>query len=85
MAPPTENEDIRNILKGLRQDVELEKSKEEMRKKYDQYKKMFYNEKHEKECRTKELAILKEELPTIELKELKAKYENLKLSQAKEY
>ena len=56
-----------------------------MRKKYDQYKKMFYNEKHEKECRTKELQILKEEMPTVEVKELKAKYENLKLSQAKEY
>ena len=51
-----------------------------MRKKYDQYKKMFMNEKHEKECRAKELQILKEEMPTVEVKELKAKYENLKLS-----
>lgn len=51
-----------------------------MRKKYDQYKKMFYNEKHEKECRVKELQILKEDMPTVEVKELKAKYENLKLA-----
>lgn len=55
LTPPSENGEIRQILQGLRQDVELEKQKEEMRKKYDQYKKMFYNEKHEKECRAKEL------------------------------
>ena len=46
---------------------------------------MFYNEKHEKECKIKELQIIKDEQPNIEVKELKAKYENLKQSQLKEY
>lgn len=46
---------------------------------------MFYNEKHEKESKIKELQILKEDTPEIEIKELKAKYDNLKLSQQKEY
>jgi hypothetical protein len=65
--------------------VELEKQKEEMRKKYDQYKKMFYNEKHEKESKIKELQVLKDDTPVIEIKELKAKYDILKQSQLKEY
>ena len=46
---------------------------------------MFYNEKHEKECKIKELLIIKEETPVVDMKELKAKYDNLKLSQQKEY
>ena len=46
---------------------------------------MFYNEKQEKESKIKELQILKEEAPPIEIKELKAKYESLKLAQQKEY
>ena len=56
-----------------------------MRKKYDYYKKMFYNEKLEKENRIKELQMYKEAEVICEVKELKAKYENLKQSQLKEY
>jgi DNA-binding protein H-NS len=51
-----------------------------MRKKYDYYKKMFYNEKLEKENRIKELQMYKEAEVICEVKELKAKYENLKQS-----
>ena len=65
--------------------MELEKQQDEMRKKYDQYKKMFYNEKHEKERKIKELQVLKDDTPVIEIKELKAKYDILKQSQLKEY
>ena len=46
---------------------------------------MFLDQKHEKDCKIKELLILKEENPPGELKEMKIKIENLKASQAKEY
>jgi hypothetical protein len=39
---------------------------------------MFYNEKHEKESRIKDLQVYKEAETVSEVKELKAKYENLK-------
>ena len=69
----------------MKQDIELERQKEEFRKKYENYKKMFLDQKHEKDCKIKELLILKEENPPGELKEMKIKIENLKASQAKEY
>ena len=79
-VPQSNNGDLKEILKGLRQEVELEKQKEELRKKYDYYKKMFYNEKHEKESRIKELQVFKDTETVSEVKELKAKYEILKQS-----
>jgi len=40
---------------------------------------MFLNEKHEKDCKKKELEILKEkEDTTSDIKELRIKYDNLK-------
>ena len=85
MAQSGQASDLKSILTSLKKEVELEKQNEELRKKYDYYKKMSYNEKHEKESKIKELQIFKDEFPPIELKELKAKYENLKSSQQKEY
>ena len=74
------------ILKSLKIQTEVEKQKEEFRKKYENYKKMFMNEKTEKEAKMKELQILREKEGPIEnIVDLRAKYENLKELHNKEY
>lgn len=58
-----------------------------MRKKYENYKKLFINEKQEKELKAKELQVIKDKLegPVPEVKEIRVKYENLKIVHTKEY
>jgi len=43
------------VLSSLKNQPGLENEKEELRKKYENYKKLFINEKQEKECKIKEL------------------------------
>ena len=82
----TQISQLMEILKSLKVQSEAEKQKEEFRKKYENYKKMFVNEKCEKEALAKEISIIKEkEGPIEETKELRAKYENLKELHQKEY
>lgn len=50
------------------------------RKKYENYKKLSLQEKTELDMKTKELQLLKDKMePTSEFRELKVKYENLKI------
>ena len=68
------------ILKDLKSLSDAEVQKEEYRKKYENYKKLCLQEKLEKDQKTMELKILKESDPqSTEIKELRVKYENLKL------
>lgn len=70
----------------MKKDFDAEKQKEEIKKKYEYYKKMFITEKTEKEAKIKELAVLKDnEGPMPEVKETRAKYEALKLTHQREY
>jgi len=65
----------------MKKDFDAEKQKEEIKKKYEYYKKMFISEKTEKESKIKEIAVLKDtEGPITEVKEVRAKYEALKLT-----
>ena len=59
--------------------------RDEFRKKYEYYKKMFVNEKAEKDNKMKEIEILKGDNPPGEMKELKVKYEQTKANLNKEY
>ena len=76
-----------DVLNTLRKQSILENEKEELRKKYENYKKLFINEKQERELKAKELQILKEKLegPIPEVKELRVKYENYRIQHTKEY
>ena len=58
-----------------------------MRKKYENYKKLFITEKTEKDIKIKEISLLKEQSngPVAEVKELIAKCENLKIRHQTEY
>ena len=51
----TQYQKLLKILNVLKSDGETEKQKEEYRKKYENYKKMFLNEKTEKESKVKEI------------------------------
>ena len=80
------SEIVLNILKELKSDFESDKQKDEIRKKYEYYKKQAINEKAEKDAKVKELAIIKEkEGATTELTEIQSKYEALKIQHQKEY
>lgn len=47
---------------------------------------MFLNEKHEKDLKIKELEVLKSKEESVsEVKDLKIKYENIKMTHQKEY
>lgn len=73
-------------MKDLKSQSDSETQREEFRKKYEQYKKLFMNEKLEKECKIKELTLLKEkEGPIEDATQIKIKYENLKQANQKEY
>lgn len=81
-----DNSALKDLLTSIRQDGSHVAQKEEFRKKYENYKKIFLNEKHEKDCKIKELETLKEkEDTTSDIKELRVKYDNVKASQVKEY
>lgn len=68
--------DLKELLTSLRQDGSHAAQSEEFRKKYENYKKLFMCEKHEKECKIKELATLKDETkPVSEIKDLRVKYD----------
>lgn len=76
-----QNSELVKILKDLLSQSEISDQKEEFRKKYENYKKLFMNEKLDKECKAKELEILKEQMKdegVPEIKELRVKYDNLK-------
>jgi hypothetical protein len=83
------NAELLSILKELKAGSSVETEKEELRKKYENYKKLFLGEKLEKDSKINELKILKEETAAQgavpEIKELRIKYENLKLAHQKEY
>jgi len=78
---------LSEILLDLKSQSAKATEKDEYRKKYEDYKKLFIIEKSEKDCKVKELAILKEETSGAmpEVKELRVKYENLKIINGKEY
>ena len=84
-----QSEVVLKILKELQTDFDSEKQKEELRKKYEQYKKMFFNEKTEKDAKIKEISILKTKDTTpasdSENKEIRVKLEALKINFQKEY
>ena len=81
-----DNNDLKELLTALRSDSDHCQQEEEYRKKYENYKKIFLNEKLEKDQKIKEIEILKstEDLSS-EAKDLKIKYENMKALQQKEY
>ena len=81
-----DNSSLKDLLTSIRQDTSNAAQKEEFRKKYEQYKKYFFDQKYEKECKIKELETLKEaEGSASEMKELRVKYEQCKINQNKEY
>jgi hypothetical protein len=51
---------VLNIVKELKADFESQKANEDIRRKYEYYKKHFLNEKAEKDIKIKELDIYKE-------------------------
>lgn len=55
VAEPEHMQQLVAILKDLRSSSDCVALKEEFRKKYENYKKMFMNEKVEKDCKIKEL------------------------------
>ena len=79
-----QSEVVLKILKELQTDFDSEKQKEELRKKYEQYKKMFLNEKTEKDAKIKELQIFKTKDTTpptdSENKEIRVKLEASKIN-----
>ena len=67
------------MIKSLKKDFDQEKQKDEIKKKYEYYKKLFMDEKTQKESKIKELTVLREnDGPITEVKEIRAKYESLK-------
>ena len=79
-----QSEVVLKILKELQTDFDSEKQKEELRKKYEQYKKMFLNEKTEKDAKIKELQIFKTKDTTpptdAENKDIRVKLEASKIN-----
>lgn len=81
---PSENKQLLELLKQLKEDSSVHDQKEELRQKYENYKKMFLNAKAEKDQKVKEIQVLREEQPPTDLKELRSKYEGLKIMLQKE-
>ena len=86
---PTSSDDNKQLLetlKLLKEETSMSQQKEELRQKYEQYKKWFNSAKAEKDQKSSELKILREEAkePIPDIKELRVKYENLKILHQKE-
>lgn len=72
---------LMKILGTLKAEAELEKEKEELRKKYENYKKLFVNEQVEKNSKAKELELLKKDpqFKTTEVQQLHSKLEAFRM------
>ena len=72
---------LMKILGTLKAEAELEKEKEELRKKYENYKKLFVNEQVEKNAKAKELELLKKDpqFKTTEVQQLHSKLEAFRM------
>ena len=77
---------LMKILGTLKAEAELEKEKEELRKKYENYKKLFVNEQVEKNSKAKELELLKKDpqFKTTEVQQLHSKLEAFRMQLEKE-
>lgn len=49
-------------LNALKNQAAIETEKEELRKKYENYKKLYINEKQEKDLKAKEIQVVKDQL-----------------------